>query len=761
MSAPRDERVVQLDAVVAEGLEANVRRWLRLVGVKHGDWIETQAIEVPEARGFRTVTRFAHAGDAETLIRLLAEADRWEAPGIYVIANRVNPAVATRKPAGQWHNAQPRESTTDRDIEARTVFYVDVDVERPSRTSASDPELALADATAVRIYDDLAVALEGTDALALGHSGNGRSIFVALDHPAETKELRSLVSGLLAAIKALYDGDGIKIDTSVADAKRLVPAFGTMKRKGSGQPPRPGEPLLRPHRRTGILVPEQVKRVDQAALERLLDVLRSRLDEAQNAEVDRAMGKKPTPASKATSGRRDRRLNPFDEAKQVPVASVLAWLDLVGPNGPICPGCGTTGDSSVAVVENGLKCLHARCAERGVRGRPGFRTTVDLVVEAQHLEPREAVNLMAEQFGFNGLRAAATGVAAPVDPAEDWDRGGSVGPYQGPTEGPSASRQAEAHQMPVGRPPRDLVAERALLAATLQNRGALEAIAPLVLPEHFYALEGALIWGAELELLAAGKPVDHVTVTSQLRSHGQLERVGGGATLQDLVGDLPDVAHVEAYAAIVRATAKHRTALALLQRLASEARGDVSDVDVWLDSVEETIHAVVLDRAGQERLPTLRETLLEVFRELDSPDRDPGVRTGLVDLDALMGPMLPGQVCVIAAASGIGKTSLGMQWAVHAAREQILARLGGKSQVIHQAVLAFSLEMRRDELAMRALFSEARVDGSKAVNTKRLSKKEWSDLAEAAKSVALPNVYIEDRGGLTPLDPDLAGPPSR
>ncbi len=382
-----------LDAAVAEGLGPNVRRWLHFVGAKQGDWIEVQAVEVPDRGGKWTSTRFAHAGDAETLIKLLAEADTWGAPGIYYVANRIDPAVATRKLAGSWHVAPKGESTTDRDIRARNVLYVDIDVERPKGTSATDAQVALAHATAVRIYEDIAAQI-GEDALAFGHSGNGRALFVALNHPKETPEMRAIASGVLAALRAVYQGGGVKIDIVVAEAKRLVPAFGTMKRKGA-----PGIAQY-PHRRTAIVGPERVKRISVQDLEALLAGLRGRLDEVQNLEIDKAMGKRPTPAAKPSSSRRDGP-NPFDEAKQVPIGDVLSWLGL---EGPVCPGCGLTGDSSVAIVGNGLKCSHERCARHGVPGEPGFRTPIDVVMETRGVDAREAVNLMAEHFGFDGVR---------------------------------------------------------------------------------------------------------------------------------------------------------------------------------------------------------------------------------------------------------------------------------------------------------------------------------------------------------------------
>jgi P4 family phage/plasmid primase-like protien len=470
-----------LDAAQAEGLEPNVRRWLRFQGATAGEWIEAQALAVPDGKW--TSNKFAHAGDAATLVKLLAQADTWNAPGIYVIASRIDPAVATRKPAGAWHVAPKGEGTSDRDVRARAAFYIDIDVDRPKGTSATDAQVLAAHERAVRVYAHLAELLGGRASLAFGHSGNGRALFVALDFPPETPELRALVGGLLAALRAIYQGDGIKIDVSVAEAKRLVPAFGTTKRKGARN-------LAEyPHRRTAILTPAKVVRVGQPALEQLLHALLRQLDDAQRADVDKAMGKKAARPTKLGS-RSQEGPSPFDLAKEIPIGDVLAWLDLVSGVDPICPGCGLSGDSSVAVVGNGLKCSHDRCAAKGVPGAPGFRTTIDVVMEARGVEAKEAVALMAERFGIDATRARPKGptprrVAAQRASAPS---GGNVTPAPAlaladgstaPTEGP-----------PDGEPP--LAARRGLLPGTDEESDLANA-------ERFIGLFGQQVrWNAEL-----------------------------------------------------------------------------------------------------------------------------------------------------------------------------------------------------------------------------------------------------------------------
>lgn len=95
--------------------------------------------------------------------------------------------------------------------------------------------------------------------------------------------------------------------------------------------------------------------------------------------------------------------DPFREANAVPIASVARWLGVASGDEITCPGCGTVGskrDTSVAFVGNGLKCSHNRCADKGVPGKPGFRSVIDLVVEVRHCTVSEAMRSVAREYGF-------------------------------------------------------------------------------------------------------------------------------------------------------------------------------------------------------------------------------------------------------------------------------------------------------------------------------------------------------------------------
>jgi predicted P-loop ATPase len=276
-----------LSRAADEGLEANARRWFAFADRRPGELVELQALKVPFPDGTKR-SLYAHASSAASLVCLLAELDAHvpHAEAIYVIANPVPASVPDRDPSqppGAWYLAERGNSTTDEDVVYRAALFVDVDADRKSGSSATEAELTLAREVAARMYVHLTTTIarcmassgttppSGYDAVAVGHSGNGCSVFVALDHLQETPEVRSLVDGVLRVLKVLFESPGVKVDAHLTDPKRLVPAFGTLKCKG------PPDNAERPHRRTAVLVPANVRRLT-------LDELR-RLREAYQAEV--------------------------------------------------------------------------------------------------------------------------------------------------------------------------------------------------------------------------------------------------------------------------------------------------------------------------------------------------------------------------------------------------------------------------------------------------------------------------------------------
>jgi hypothetical protein len=260
----------RLDSAADEGLSQNISRFLRFLGHEDGDVIELQTLGVPNK--YAPSNHFTHVRSVEKAIDALEYADERAPVGSYVLFNAVDPAVATRAASGRWHQAKRGESTTDRDVRARRAVYIDVDAERTSGTSATDEELGHAVAKAA----DILVWLEErvpSAAIGAGHSGNGVSLFLALDDLPERPELALLVKALLAGLEHRFSDARAKVDRSVSDAKRLCPAFGTTKRKGAAGI------AERPHRRTAFVCADEVERLDEAAFAALVQSLRDELDD--------------------------------------------------------------------------------------------------------------------------------------------------------------------------------------------------------------------------------------------------------------------------------------------------------------------------------------------------------------------------------------------------------------------------------------------------------------------------------------------------
>ena len=390
--SPAQTLLGRLLAAAAEGLEPNARRLWRFLGVPDGAWLELQALGVPGGRGFK-LAKVAHVDTLDGAAELLGSAERFGATGVYVIGNRIDPAVATRRPPRAWHVAEKGSaSTTDNDIRARAMLAIDCDAYRPSGTSATDEQVAATVEMAGRIRERLA-SVVGRNAIAVGHTGNGAMVLVALADIPESPELLALVKGILAALDVRYSTHAGRVDVGVHEGKRLTPAWGTTKRKGA-----PGI-ADRPHRRTALLCPERVERIDATALEALLAHLLDGLGDDDRARIDKAMGRKP-PASSSSSRTATPGDTPFGRANACDVRTVAAHLALLDGEQPRCPGCGSA-DVGVAFVSNGLKCSHNRCAEKGKPG--GFRTPVDLVAEVRGIAPRAAVEVLSGWFGFEGF----------------------------------------------------------------------------------------------------------------------------------------------------------------------------------------------------------------------------------------------------------------------------------------------------------------------------------------------------------------------
>jgi hypothetical protein len=416
-------------AAAGEGLAPNLARFMTFLGWTEGELFELQSLEVPQCpRPWRQGGNYvAHATTIEQAAKLASEADGWGAMGVFAVLNALRPALAARHAHGVWHPMKKGASTEDPDILARRALYLDLDAERPKGVSSLAPHLARTAERAEQLAAILARHIP-REAIGWGLSGNGAAIFLALAMLPCDEETDRLGKALLAACSALVSDPrapdkhtaeerlAVSVDTSVCDRRRLCPAFGTMKRKGQDVPDRP-------HRRTAFLAPSAPPhRLTLADLRALVAGLRAELvtDDAR-AAVDAALAGAPQrpapkpaaptakPASSSSTSPQgkspaqrgaDTTGADFQRAREIPVGDVLAALGLLDGDQPVCPGC-RSADSGVAIVGNGLKCSHNRCSDKGHSN--GFRTTIDVVQEAQGLDAPGALGWLREAFPGAGI----------------------------------------------------------------------------------------------------------------------------------------------------------------------------------------------------------------------------------------------------------------------------------------------------------------------------------------------------------------------
>lgn len=286
------------------------------------------------------------------------------------------------------------------------------------------------------------------------------------------------------------------------------------------------------------------------------------------------------------------------------------------------------------------------------------------------------------------------------------------------------------------RPPHDLDAEAAVLSSILIDPEAMAKVAGLLRPEHFYSESHRRIFEAFLGLSEVGQPTDIVTVANWLRDRDRLAQVGGAVYITETLGRAPETANVEAYAAIVERKARVRRMLLACQRVVAEAFDPNADEEAFLDRAEEAVHAVnegAVSRGSAERMKDVLRRVFTRLQEAEASGGGPsGIPTGFDVLDTVMGGLQNGEQTLLAARPGVGKTGLMMSIARNVA-------------VRGYGVIVFSIEMPNDQIAIRALCAQARVESSRA-RTSKFTPSDWSQITIAAQVISkTEHFYLFDR----------------
>jgi replicative DNA helicase len=297
-------------------------------------------------------------------------------------------------------------------------------------------------------------------------------------------------------------------------------------------------------------------------------------------------------------------------------------------------------------------------------------------------------------------------------------------------------------------PPHNMDAEESVLGSMMLSAEAIASVVEVLKAEDFYRSAHQRIHESILAIYARGEPVDVITTVEDLKRRQILDAVGGPLYLYQLVEQVPTPASAGYYARIVSEHALLRRLIEAAGQIMAKAYQVSEDPRKVADEAEALIYAVSRHRET-EQVITIRELVdesmaaLEHIHQRDS--RFAGVPTGFVDLDELTSGLQPGNLIVVAARPGVGKSS----FVTNLARNIAVGE--GAQGAPGSPVLMFSLEMSRFEIGMRLLCGEARVAWDK-VRSGRVATDEWTRIADAAETLHEAPLYIVDSGNVTIVD---------
>jgi replicative DNA helicase len=290
--------------------------------------------------------------------------------------------------------------------------------------------------------------------------------------------------------------------------------------------------------------------------------------------------------------------------------------------------------------------------------------------------------------------------------------------------------------------PHNAEAERTVLGAILVDNAAFNSAAEILGREDFYREAHRRIFEAMAALAERSQPIDLVTLKDELVRESALEAVGGAAYLAGLVDGVPRMTSVEHWSRIIKEKAVLRNLIHAGNRIVQSCYEGEEEAGALLDRAEKSIFDIA-ERRIRQGFIGMREIVKESFRTIDqlsqSKEVVTGLPTGFVDVDEMTSGLQRGDLIIVAARPAMGKTSFCLNVAQHVA-----LRRG-------ETVGVFSLEMSKEQLALRMLCADARVDAHR-LRTGKLQEKDWARLAKAYTDLSQARLFIDDSATNTPLE---------
>lgn len=291
--------------------------------------------------------------------------------------------------------------------------------------------------------------------------------------------------------------------------------------------------------------------------------------------------------------------------------------------------------------------------------------------------------------------------------------------------------------------PHNLDAERAVLGAILIRNEAINAATVLIDSADFFRAAHRIVFDRMVALSQRGQAIDFVTLVEELGRTGQVEEVGGAAYVAALTDGVPRATNVEHYARIVKEKSTRRRLIVSANQILIDAYSSEDEADQQLDAAQRQIFEISDDAVRSGFVP-LSAVVRDGFATLEALQSHgsaiTGVPTGFTELDTVTSGLQPSDLVIVAARPSMGKTSFVLNIASH------VGMRAGKG-----AVGFFSLEMSKEQLFMRLLTAEARIDAHR-LRTGRINTADWGRITEALGVLTDARIFIDDTASIGVLE---------
>jgi replicative DNA helicase len=288
-------------------------------------------------------------------------------------------------------------------------------------------------------------------------------------------------------------------------------------------------------------------------------------------------------------------------------------------------------------------------------------------------------------------------------------------------------------------PPHNLDAEKAVIASILIDTEVINNIIGVILPEHFYDPRHEILFDFIIKIHAKGRPVDLITLTSELNKKNKLRQAGGAEYLSEIVSSIPTSSNAEEYANIVKETATRRHLISFGGELDKLARDEAKEIDEVLDSVEKNLFSISKDNTATEFLDAA--TLIEMqMKKADefakNPDGLRGTPTGIISVDQMLGGLHNSDLIILAARPSVGKSAFVLDISRHIALNE------------KKTVGIFSLEMPAIQVIERMLAQELETD-LWSLRMGKMDEKAYNNYSMAAGKFSESKIFVDDTPGIS------------